>query len=1243
MPKNSDEMPASTKKHRFFRIFLLPVLLIFLLFGALLSGGLAYIFAKGGPARLLEDALLRAVPGLSVAIGKLDWAFHAELLPLSVKMGAVSVSYAGQQMRLPNAEMYFGMSSLVTGLPERLSVTGLELDLYHDERGWGLAEANSDSDTGSGWLLFSGQPGQPAFSASQQIGLRQIDIQASQLVITDASVTPPVQLTFKDSRLSLDARNPAAITGRLAMQQPQGGRASTLFEGNLFSQYWQLDSSLTGFRPAGLERILPQSWAPMLGARQIDGAVSLTLDGRQLELASGRLALRQGDLGEDVRRAGLPEAWAAYDRLGFDFAWSRADDLLNLSEAVLQLEDGHKLSLNGQLRDLSAPRWQFSGRLLAEDISFQQLLPVWPEDQRPQGFADIEKHLASGRFATLLLETEASFDRAREKLDIAKLALNGAFDSARLSLSHGPYSSAVGTLSGVLDVKMGPGGQIDLLTLDTRLAQGYISVETYPDAIAIKEARAQLRWQADQLNIIGIELELGQSGEAGRAAFSGQLRLQDNQPQQLEGQLSSAQIEAEILKALWPPQFGRRTSAWVKKRFAGGLVSGASLAFSYDFTAPPFQQVTAMSGQFQWQGAAYQWADNSPQITDADFRLSIGDDRVLVDIETGRLGEISLSGGRIEMVPVLGPPDQPRQLSLQGIGAAPVQAVRDFLLDESVQKLPQALAGLDLKAGRMVSRITASGLLQNNKLRVETLSSESDITGLSVAGLPMGHNLDAADMILSQTGEQLAATGSGQVSGLPASFSVTSPDGRAASLRLRLEPDAGVTEILNDYTGLALRGETGLQLAVGPAVKGRQQVDMTFMMEATGIDLPQISWAKQPGEPGRASLQLQLVNGRIEAAEDIDLALGSLSAAGRLIFANDGQLQGGFVAPLKLPGQDIDQLLLERLGDGTMQISAEGNRVDLTSLRRGDGLSEGRAVALDITAGLIQVDEYFALSGHLVGATDRDGNGLVQLQGALLADGAPLLAEASIEALFGPQGEQLSGVGLIGGGEAELSFTPKASDRPGRLEIRTGNAGPVLKGLGVTDAILGGEMVLINLFPSSDLSEFDTQIEITDFRVREAPAAVRAFSVLSLAGLYALVEGDGTGFARGEARFSSKDGLHRIESVRASGAALGIAMVGSYDRNSRQVDVSGNLVPVNQLSEIIGSLPLLGEILTGVDKSGLFATQFTYRGPVDDPKVEVNPVSLLTPGLIRDLFSPDWLGSEAERILGPDSPAATQP
>jgi hypothetical protein len=39
----------------------------------------------------------------------------------------------------------------------------------------------------------------------------------------------------------------------------------------------------------------------------------------------------------------------------------------------------------------------------------------------------------------------------------------------------------------------------------------------------------------------------------------------------------------------------------------------------------------------------------------------------------------------------------------------------------------------------------------------------------------------------------------------------------------------------------------------------------------------------------------------------------------------------------------------------------------------------------------------------------------------------------------------------------------------------------------------------------------------------------------------------------------------------------------------------------------------------------------------------VNPVSSIAPGLLRDLFSPDWLGREEKRLFGegenPTSPA----
>ena len=87
--------------------------------------------------------------------------------------------------------------------------------------------------------------------------------------------------------------------------------------------------------------------------------------------------------------------------------------------------------------------------------------------------------------------------------------------------------------------------------------------------------------------------------------------------------------------------------------------------------------------------------------------------------------------------------------------------------------------------------------------------------------------------------------------------------------------------------------------------------------------------------------------------------------------------------------------------------------------------------------------------------------------------------------------------------------------------------------------------------------------------------------------------------------------------------------------------MSGNLVPVSQISNIVGKLPLIGNVLTGLDKSGIFATQFRVTGLSDDMKTAVNPASI-APGLLRDLISPNWLGKKVtDYSMGPDGSGET--
>ena len=175
-------------------------------------------------------------------------------------------------------------------------------------------------------------------------------------------------------------------------------------------------------------------------------------------------------------------------------------------------------------------------------------------------------------------------------------------------------------------------------------------------------------------------------------------------------------------------------------------------------------------------------------------------------------------------------------------------------------------------------------------------------------------------------------------------------------------------------------------------------------------------------------------------------------------------------------------------------------------------------------------------------------------------------------------------------------------------------------------------------FSRNSFSKYRTEIELTDFHVVEAPKAIRAFSVLSVAGLSSLVEGEGTHFSKGQAIIDADGDLFRLEKIRAVGEAVGVHFLGSYHKENREVDISGDLVPLKQLSKLIGYVPFVGELLTGIDKTGIFSTQFKMTGSVDDADVGIN-LFALAPGLLRDILSPDWLGNERRRILGVDEPA----
>ena len=76
-------------------------------------------------------------------------------------------------------------------------------------------------------------------------------------------------------------------------------------------------------------------------------------------------------------------------------------------------------------------------------------------------------------------------------------------------------------------------------------------------------------------------------------------------------------------------------------------------------------------------------------------------------------------------------------------------------------------------------------------------------------------------------------------------------------------------------------------------------------------------------------------------------------------------------------------------------------------------------------------------------------------------------------------------------------------------------------------------------------------------------------------------------------------------------------MMNGYVENDKLISLRGTLVPATTLNKVIGSLPLLGDILVGKKTGeGVFGVSFKIKGTPKKLKTTVNPIKTLTPRFI---------------------------
>jgi hypothetical protein len=193
------------------------------------------------------------------------------------------------------------------------------------------------------------------------------------------------------------------------------------------------------------------------------------------------------------------------------------------------------------------------------------------------------------------------------------------------------------------------------------------------------------------------------------------------------------------------------------------------------------------------------------------------------------------------------------------------------------------------------------------------------------------------------------------------------------------------------------------------------------------------------------------------------------------------------------------------------------------------------------------------------------------------------------------------------------------------LELTAKDGGALIRALGLYDKVQGGDMDLAAQFGAG--GPVAGTLTADKFRLLGAPAMGKILQGLTVYGISAATSGPGLAFDHAVAPFSATGGMLRLNGARAFSSSLGFTGTGRISLDDGTADIHGTIIPAYAINALPGKIPVIGKLFSAQKGGGLFALNAHVTGKLSDPKVQINPLSALTPGVLRDVFGLGGAGS----------------
>lgn len=659
-------------------------------------------------------------------------------------------------------------------------------------------------------------------------------------------------------------------------------------------------------------------------------------------------------------------------------------------------------------------------------------------------------------------------------------------------------------------------------------------------------------------------------------------------------------ISKETILAYWPVNLGRGARNYVSDQLLSGNATEATAVISIkpDSMAEGYLREEDLAVTFAFEGGSLRFLSDMPPVENVVGTGRVGGNSLDINVIRATYDDWAIQSGGVEF-PAFNPRGESFIVTAYGAGPA-VSVLRHLSnsrlrLQETTGFDPERVSG-DATASFKLTRPALSDVpLEDHIMEVK---GQIRNAGLTAAAGPF--DIAEGNVNVDVTLDRMILTGFGNLGSSPIQFTwrdAFDDEGAPADLSATAVITSDVLNVFGLVGRAFLTGEIPVEMQGKVGANGLQTGTFAFDLSEARIDVSEIDWVKPSGETARATLNY---SGDLrEQAAALRMTSESASLDGDLRLATDGRLQSLDLRQLYIEDTIDVAGQIARTGEGGFNIELSGDYLDISGF-----LSELGAVG-GVGGDAEGIDLSFAATVERL-RLRRD----LELIGSALS--FELTRSGGFQRLRA-SGNTLAGATFITNLDSEGPGQPLA------LELKTSDAGYLASAFFGVDFIEGGILDLRGSLATED-TPARLRATIEDTRLINAPFFTQILSLASLRGLTDTLSGEGVLFSRIEAPITIGGGRYVIDGGRASGPALGLTVNGWVGMDGKGIALDGVLVPSFGVNSVLGGVPIIGDLIVGRQGEGIFSITYSVSGSLEKAQVAVNPLSAVTPGILRRIF-----------------------